>query len=166
VFELADSKAKDWIWLTREMVGNILAIAQSLPGAIGINFGAYVGFRYGAANGFAPVAGAIAGAVGLIIPCIIIICLVARVLTAFKESALVQSLFKGFRPAAAGLLSSACLGAVSISLWNAHAAVWYLHVNWLPVGIFVVFFLFIHKVKLHPIVYIAAAGVLGVILGL
>jgi chromate transporter len=166
VFALADSHAPDWTWLSREMVGNILAIAQSLPGAIGINFGAYIGFHYGMANGLPPVLGAIAGAIGLIIPCIIIICLVATALKAFQESPVVASLFKGLRPAAAGLLSAAGLGAFSISLWIAQAAVWYQHVNWLPVAIFVVLFICIHKIKLHPIVYIIAAGALGVVLGL
>ena len=33
-------------WLTREMVGNMLAVAQSLPGPVGANLSAYTGFHY------------------------------------------------------------------------------------------------------------------------
>jgi chromate transporter len=171
IFELADHAGTSWIfegwdWLNREMVGNVLAIAQSLPGPGGINFGAYLGFHYGVANGFNPVLGASLCAVGLVIPCVIIICIIARAMKAFQESPIVKSLFQGFRPAAAGLLSSAGLGAIMVSLWNRNAAVWYGYVNWLPLGIFIVLFVLIHRIKLHPIVFIAAAGVLGVVLGL
>jgi chromate transporter len=166
VFELADRAAPDWAWLTHAMIGDMLAVAQSLPGAIGVNFGAYTGFRYAAANGLPPAAGAAAAAIGLIIPCVVIISLVARALEAFRESAVVKSLFAGFRPAAAGLLSAAGLGAISIPLWNASASAWYLRVNWLEACIFAALFFFVHRFKWHPIVYIAMAGVLGVILKL
>ena len=157
LFEIADNSNG---WLTREMIGDMLAVAQSLPGAIGVNLASYTGFRY------AWIPGGYAAAISLTIPSIIVIVLVARMLQAFKESAIVKSIFSGFRPAAAGLLSAAGLGAIALSLRNAAAPVWYASMRWKETLIFAVLFFFVYKFNKHPIVYIAAAGVVGVILKL
>ena len=158
LFEMADrSQASGSGWLTREMVGNMLAVAQSLPGAIGANISAYTGIQYGG------VPAGLTAALGLIAPAIIIIMIVARTLDAFKGSAVVKNLFSGLRPAAAGLLSAAALGAITLSLWNAAAPVWYQYLRWKETVIFIVCFFLVVKFKKHPILYIAAAGVIGVI---
>ena len=157
LFEMADSSGG---WLTREMVGNMLAVAQSLPGPIGANLSAYTGFHYaGVPAGFT-------AAIGLTAPSIIIIMIVARTLQAFKGSATVNSLFAGFRPAAAGLLSAAAFGAISLSLWNAAAPAWYASIRWKEALIFAIIFFHIFKFKKHPVIYIIAAGAVGVVLKL
>ena len=161
LFELADnSQAGGSGWLTREMVGNMLAVAQSLPGPIGANITSYTGFHY------AWVGGSYAAVLGLTAPSIIVILIVARTLRSFRESAIVKSLFAGFRPAAAGLLSAAAFGAITLSLWNAAAPVWYDFIRWKETLIFAVLFFLIFKFKKHPVIYIVAAGAVGVILKL
>jgi len=156
LFALADSSD----WLNREMIGNMLAIAQSLPGPIGANLSAYTGFNY------ASIPGGFVAVLGLTAPSIIVILIVARTLQAFKESAVVKSLFAGFRPAAAGLLSAAAFGAIMLSLWNTAAVVWYNSIRWKETLIFAALFFFIVKVKKHPVVYIISAAAVGVILKL
>jgi chromate transporter len=156
LFEIADSSD----WLSREAVGNMLAVAQSLPGAIGVNLAAYTGFRY------LGIPGGYLAALGLIFPSIIVISIVARMLQAFKESAVVQRLFSGFRPAAAGLLSAAGFGAIALSLYNPQAPVWYEFIRWPEAVLFLVIFILVFKFKKHPIIYIIAAGAAGAALGL
>jgi chromate transporter len=156
LFEIADTSD----WLTREAVGDMLAVAQSLPGAMGVNLSSYTGFRY------AGIGGAYAAALGLVTPSIIIIIIIAKMLKAFKENRVVQALFAGFRPAAAGLLSAAGFGAIALSLYNAAWGVWFECIRWKEAGLFILLFVLIFKFKKHPIVYIAAAGVAGVVLGL
>ena len=161
LFEVADhSQAGGSGWLTKEMIGNMLAVAQSLPGAIGVNLSAYTGFRYNW------ISGAYVAAVSLIAPSVIVILIVARMLKAFRENAVVTSLFGGLRPAAAGLLSAAGFGAIALSLWNSAAPVWYAYIRWKETLIFVVFFFLIYKFKKHPVIYVIAAGVVGVVLKL
>ena len=163
VFELADNAvAADGAnaWLTREMVGNMLAVAQSSPGAVGANLSSYTGLCY------AGIPGGYAAVLGLIAPSIIIIVILARMLKAFKENAAVESLFSGFRPAATGLLSAAGFGAIALSLWNAAAPAWYLFIRWKEAMIFAVIFFLVFKFKKHPIIYIIAAGLTGIILQL
>ena len=155
-FQLADGEG----WFDREMIGNMLAVGQSLPGAIGPNVSAYSGFLHsGIASGYL-------AALGLVAPSIITILIVARMLERFRQSSLVTTLFAGFRPAAAGLLSAACLRTLALSLWNSAALEWYSFIRWKEAVIFAVIFLLIVKFKKHPIVYVAAAAAAGVVLRL
>jgi chromate transporter len=156
LFEIADTAG----WITRESIGNMLAVAQSSPGAIGVNLSAYVGFTYtGPLGGYA-------AALGLIAPSIVIITIVARMLEAFKENKIVKTLFTAFRPAAAGLLSAAGFGAIALSLWNAAAPVWYQFIRWKETLLLALIFFLLVKFKKHPIIYIAGAGIIGVLLKL
>jgi len=156
LFDLADKSN----WLSRESIGNMLAIAQSAPGAIGVNLAACTGFAY------TGVTGGLAAALGLVTPSIIVIFFVARVLESFRENRIVKTLFTAFRPAAAGLLSSAGLGAIALSLWNAAAPRWYEFLRWKEFLLFALIFFLVIKFKKHPILYIAAAGAAGVVLKL
>jgi len=161
LFEMADnSQANGAGWLTREMIGNMLAVAQSLPGPIGANLSAYTGFHY------AGVGGGYSAALGLTAPSVLVIMIVARMLQKFKESVLVKNLFSGLRPAAAGLLSAAAFGAIALAVWNRAAPVWYEFIRWKETLIFLVLFFLVYKFKKHPIVYIIAAGGIGVLLKL
>ena len=157
LFELADNSGG---WLSREMVGNMLAVSQSLPGAIGANLSGYIGLTY------AGIPGGYTAAMALATPSIIIIMIVARTLKAFKESAAIKRLFSGLRPAAAGLLSAAAFGAIAMAMWNAAAPVWYEYLRWKETLIFLLAFFLIIKLKKHPILYIIAAGIVGMILKL
>jgi chromate transporter len=156
LYELADR----YDWLSREDVGNMLAVAQSLPGAIGVNLSAYTGFRY------AGIPGGLAAALGLVSPSIIIIVIVARLLDAFKQSKTISALFAGFRPAGAGLLSAAAFAAIAVSLYVPGWRIWYEALRWRELILFAALFFLIFKFKKHPVVYIAVAGVAGVALGL
>ena len=153
-FQLADNHPD---WLTRETIGNMLAVVQASPGAIGPNLSAYAGLLH------AGIPGGYIAALGLVAPAIVVIIIVARTLQAFKESVAVKNLFSGFRPAAAGLLSAAAFGVIALSLWNAAAPVWYTHIRWKETLIFAILFFLIVKFKKHPIVYVIAAGAAGVI---
>jgi len=157
LFELADNSGG---LLTREMVGNMLAVAQSSPGAIGVNLSSYVGLTLGG------IPGGCVAALGLVSPSIIVIIIVARMLRAFRENVIVKNLFAGLRPAASGLLSAACLGAVALSLRGPAASVWYEYLRWKETLMFAVIFVLIIKFRKHPAMYIAAAGIAGVVLKL
>jgi chromate transporter len=147
-------------WLSQEMLGNFLAIAQSSPGAIGVNMAAQTGFSYA---GFA---GSIIAALGLISPAIIVISVIARALTSFKENKIVVSVFSGLRPAAGGLLAAAGAGVWKLSLYNRGAARWFELLRWKECAIFAAIFLLIIKLKFHPVIFIAIGAGIGILLGL
>jgi chromate transporter len=156
LFELA---AK-YEWLRPEQIGDFLALAQSSPGAIGINMGAQVGFFW------AGLPGACIAVLALAAPSIMIIIIVARMLKGFQENRIVAAVFSGLRPAAGGLLTAAGFSAWKISLYNASAGIWYESLRLKEALLFAVFFFCIYKLKGHPVIYIAAAAALGVALNL
>jgi chromate transporter len=156
LYEMADKEE----WLSAETIGNMLAVAQSLPGAIGVNLAVYTGFQR------AGVPGGLAAALGLVCPSLVIIMVVVRILNAFKESSLAASLFSGLRPAGAGLLSAAALGVLAVSLLDSAAQTWIAMLRWRECVLFGVIFLLIRSLKQHPVVYLALAGLAGVVLEL
>ena len=156
LFEIADNSD----WLTREAIGNMLAVAQSSPGAIGVNLASYVGYIHSGP------AGSVAAAMGLVAPSIIIIIIVARMLESFRENKVVKNLFTALRPAAAGLLTAAAFGAIVLSVWNADAVNLFEYLRWKECLLLAALSFLVIKFKKHPILYVAAAGAAGVILKL
>ncbi|MDR0722514.1 MAG: chromate transporter [Treponema sp.] len=156
LYQLADTYA----WISPELIGNMQAVAQSLPGAIGVNMATYTGFL---CRG---IPGAAVAVLALISPSIIVILIIARMLQTFKENQVVIAVFSGLRPAAGGLLCAAGFGSLKRSLYQGAAPVWYESLRWRECLLFLVLFLLIFKGKKHPIIYIAAAGVAGMVLGL
>jgi chromate transporter len=156
LFELAEKSD----WLSPEKVGNFLAIAQTSPGAVGINMGAQTGFL------FAGIPGAYIAALALAAPSIVVITIVARMMKTFRENRILQAVFSGLRPAAAGLLTAAGFNAWKFTLYNGSAENWYGLLRWKESILFVIFFFGVYKLKGHPVIYIAIAAALGVLLGL
>jgi chromate transporter len=156
LFELA----KKYEWLSPEKIGDFLAIAQSSPGGIGINMVAQAGFHW------AGISGACIVALALAAPSIVIIIIIARMLKEFKENRIVTAVFSGLRPASAGLLAAAGFNVWKLSLYNASAGIWYESLRLRETVLFAAFFLGVYKLKGHPIIYVAIAAVLGVVLKL
>jgi chromate transporter len=156
LYQLADT----YDWLNPEQIGNIQAVAQSLPGAIGVNMAAHTGFQC------AGIPGGFIAVFGLISPSIIIITIIARMLEAFKKNQIVNGVFSGLRPAAGGLLCAAGFGAIRLSLYNGSAPVLYEAFRWRECLMLLILCFLVFKFKKHPVIYIAIAGVAGMVLEL
>ncbi|MDR1949216.1 MAG: chromate transporter [Spirochaetaceae bacterium] len=155
LYRLADK----YQWFDYGTIADMVAIAESTPGAIGVNMATYAGFRC------AGIPGAILATLGLVSPSILIIIIVARIFLGFKDNPLVNAVFSGLRPAAAGLIAAAGFTVISLSLYNKETPVWYMGFRWREFLLFTLLFILIRKFKKHPVIYIAAAGVAGLILG-
>ncbi|MBS6641206.1 MAG: chromate transporter, partial [Clostridiaceae bacterium] len=71
-------------WFTPEDLLDMIAISESTPGPMGVNSATYAGFHA------AGLPGALAATFSLVLPSVIIIILVSRALTRFRDSKLVQ----------------------------------------------------------------------------
>ncbi|MDR1363165.1 MAG: chromate transporter [Spirochaetaceae bacterium] len=157
IYRLADKYA----WLDAVDIPDMLAVAQLIPGAIGVNLGAYTGIRA------AGVAGAFITALGLITGPVIIIIVIARLYDGFKRNRIAQSVFEGLRPAAAGLLAAAGYGMLNYSLFQAGAAVWYKFLKPRECVLFIIFYILLVKLKkLSALFFIAAGAIAGIALQL
>ncbi len=148
-------------WFTNQDVLNLLAVSESTPGPIGINMSTYVGFLT------AGIPGAIIASLALTAPCIIVILLVIKVLDKFKDSPLVEGIFKSLRPASIGLITAAFLGVAQESLLQLDQFAGLGSIlsifNWKAIALAVVLWFVMKKWKTHPIAYIAIAAVAGIV---
>ena len=145
LFELAEH----YPWYTAEELVNMIAVAESSPGPVGVNMATYAGFKA------AGVSGALTATVGLVFPSVVIIVLIAAFWDKIRQTKIFSYLMHGVRPAVLALIlnAGAELGLLALSdIW--------------AVVLCAAFWGAIHYIKLHPIIYIVAGGVLGVALGL
>ncbi|MCL2277145.1 MAG: chromate transporter [Treponema sp.] len=152
--------AETYEWLDYETVGNFLAIAQSAPGAIGINMASLTGFKS------AGIAGSVISALGLVSPAIIIIIALSHFLKSFNDNKIVVSVFAALRPAAFGLLACAFFLALKLALYDPSAPSILESFRITEFILFVILFLAIIKLKGHPVIYVAAGAAAGIIMGI
>ncbi len=153
LYELTDK----YTWFTKEILGNMIAIAESTPGPVGVNMATYAGINA------AGILGGIIATLGLVCPSIVIIILVARIFQKFKENKYVKHAFSGIRPAVTGMIASAGIGILLLALFGESS--WKL-INLSSFSLkaailFIVTLILTRKIKLHPVVFILAGGIIG-----
>ena len=149
-------------WFTQSDLLNMIAISESTPGPIGVNMATYVGYHVTGGS----IVGAVIATVGLVLPSVIIICVIARVLRAYRDNEYVQQAFYGLRPATCGLILSAAIGVFASVLFPGNALV-FDGSFWINVGLMALAALFAWKFeKLHPIALICICAVVGIVLQL
>ncbi|MBQ7118159.1 MAG: chromate transporter [Clostridia bacterium] len=157
-------------WFTQTDISNMIAISESTPGPIGINMATYVGFQMGEGLGGLPggILGALIAPLGLTAPALIVVLAISKVLMKFRSSKYVEWVFYGLRAASLGLIASACLGVARIAFFSADAfaqgADFFAAVDYKSIILSVLIFFGVTKLKkIHPIVFILIAAVVGVV---
>lgn len=149
--------AKKHPWFDEGTIADMIAISESTPGPIGVNMATYVGF-----NGFG-ILGGIVATLGLVIPSVIVMLIISNFLAKFGESKSVKSAFYGIRPAVAALIGIALFEIFKIVLFGGGSMLGGFNLKALI--LLIVLFVAMKIKNFHPIVYIAVAGVCGVLLG-
>lgn len=153
-------------WFTHEQLADMIAVAESTPGPIGINMATYVGFRVWG------IPGAVLATLSLVLPSIIVIVAIAKVMDKYMSNKYMQWAFGGLRPAVTGLIAAAGWSVVELALLDLadfNITRFWEAINIPAVIIFaVVLFLtqFKKTKKLHPIVFIGVCAVIGIVLKL
>lgn len=168
---LQDISAKTG-WYTAGQLADMIAVSESTPGPMGVNMATYVGFTVGSQELGGPVMGVVAALIatlGLVAPSVIVIMIVAYFLKRFRSSKLVDGALYGLRPASVALISAAGVDIVLIAVLRvdsiyqiAQAAL-----SWKALALAALVYVSTHIKKLkslHPIWFIAASAVIGVVL--
>ena len=153
-------------WFTQGMLADMIAVAESTPGPIGVNTATYVGYTV------AGIPGGLVATIGLVMPSFLIILIVAAFLKAFRTNQYVERVFYGIRPASVGMIAAACVAVMRLCLVDMTAlkaggklAEW---LNWRGLLLFAAVWVLTNLVKqtkkLHPIVFIAASAAVGIVL--
>ena len=98
-------------WVDKEKIVDILAVSQSLPGAVALNVSAFVGYAVGG------VPGALIAWIGNAAPSVIIILTLSVLFSKISSYPVVVAAFKGIYPAIVGMIAYAAykIGKTSIT---------------------------------------------------
>ena len=146
-------------------LADMIAVSESTPGPIGVNMATFAGFTT------AGVPGALVATLGLVTPSVIVILIVASILQAFRSNKYVDAAFYGLRPCSVGLIAAAGMLVVKISLFRfeafAESGVLTQLFNFKAIILAAVLIVLTRYVKatkkFHPIVFILASAVAGVV---
>ena len=152
-------------WFSTADVANMLAVSESTPGPIGVNMATYVGFDC------AGVLGGVVATLGLVTPSVIVIVLIAMALQAFRTNKYVDAAFYTLHPASTGLIAAAGWSVFALVLLNLDAVSPSYRIadlfRWKNLILFAVIWVLTNLVKpvkkLHPVVFLALAAVVGIV---
>lgn len=86
-------------WIDKEEFIDLIAIAQSCPGVFAINVSVFIGYKLRKTRG------ALCSALGTALPSFLIILLIAMFFRQFEDNKVVESIFRGIRPAVVALIA-------------------------------------------------------------
>ena len=147
-------------WFTTADIADMIAVSESTPGPIGINMSTYAGFTTGG------VLGGVVASIGLSVPSVIIILIIAKFLEKFRNNRFVEGAFYGLRPASIAMITAAGLNVARVALVNMDALAagnygeFFL---WKAIMLGVVIFIGQRKLKWSPVIFIAIAAVVGIV---
>ncbi len=165
LYDMADK----YSWFPVEKMSDLVAVAESTPGPIGVNAATYAGYVA------AGVPGSIIATFGLVLPSFIIILIIAKALTGFKDNPYVISLFNGLRPVVVALISVALIQMLSTALFSVGAgqtltAAAALDMIKIKVVVLMAAIFVLNRIVMkrraadwHPIVYIGIAAAAGIL---
>ncbi|MBQ0059770.1 MAG: chromate transporter [Lachnospiraceae bacterium] len=148
-------------WFTDAMLANMVAVAESTPGPIGVNTATYVGFTVGG------IPGGVIATLGLVAPSLVIILIIATLLKTFADNHFVKAIFKVLRAISVAMVLCAGLSVAQTTLLNPEYAGILDFLNYRAVLFFIILLVFIQFVpktkKWHPIIFIGISAVVGLI---
>lgn len=158
-------------WYTSGQLADMIAVSESTPGPMGVNMATYVGFTVGSETGglWGGIGGALIATVGLVMPSVICILIIAYFLDKFRSSRLVDNTLYGLRPASVALISAAGLEIMLYALFQM-ADIYDIGSLVLNIKSILLFLLVLvcsryvpRLKKLHPVAFIAASAVIGIV---
>jgi chromate transporter len=135
-------------WLNKEEFMDTMSLAQSMPGVFAVNMATNIGFR---TRGFV---GAFTAIMGNVLMPILLILVLAIFFRQFSDNPVVESIFKGIRPAVVALIAAPVFNMAKTA-----------KISWSNFWIPVVATLLIWLLGVSPVIIILVAGLGGFIYG-
>lgn len=145
----------DHVWMTRQEFTDMITLAGTVPGPLVTNSASLIGYHVGG------MAGAIAATLGIILPSLLVIILLAAFFSKVHQHTSVRASFYGLRPVISALIVFAALhfGASAVKghpffSWSVLATL----------GIAVAGMVAITRYRANPLFIIIGSALLGIIL--
>ncbi len=154
-----------WHWMTTSEFTDVVAISQMTPGPIGINSATYCGYtavhNAGMGNTMA-ILGSLTATFALVLPSLILMIVISRMFMKYMNTAVVQSVFTGLRPAVVGLLAAATLLLMTPENFSTPSQnPWQF---WISTALFAATFVGTMYFKINPIRMILYCALAGLVL--
>ena len=146
-------------WVTNEEFADAVAVGNALPGPIAPQVSAFVGYK------LAGVWGAVAAAVGTVIPTTLLMLVMVAYFFSIKDSPVVAAMLKAVRPVVVGLLLWTAY-VLAYSVFRVSGVGWRtgLLQSWDKVLIAIVAFALLTTTEINPVWLVLAGAVLGFVL--
>ncbi|MBP1962199.1 chromate transporter [Paenibacillus aceris] len=142
-------------WLSAEDFNQVVSLAGTGPGPIATNCATLIGFET------AGIPGAIMATLGMVLPSLLLIILLAAFLYKWHNNKWFKSSFYGLKPVVTGLIFFAAIH-FGMAGWGEAK----LPVTWQQIATILITvgaFVGIVKYKLHPFIIIVGAGIMGIV---
>ena len=154
MLSLIQREVVDSGWITSQQFTDIVAISQMTPGPIGINSATYIGYVFTGS-----VWGSLVATFTVVLPPFVLTLWASHYIARHHDSSFIQGAFRGLRPVVVGLIASAAL-----LLMNSENFGYTIHDRVASVAICVAAFIGVYFIRVHPIIVILAAALLGLAL--
>ena len=138
--------AQKYEWFSNGQLTDIIAVAQSVPGAVGINMAAYAGYYA------AGVSGGILAPLAEVLPSMIIVYIIASILNKLQENQYVKNILHGVQPA-----------VLTLILYAAWQICKEITLDYQNIIIFALILPAMHFYKKNVIFYIIISAIIGII---
>ena len=133
-------------WISSTEFTDIIGISQMTPGPVAINSATFVGYK------ISGVIGSIVATLGVITTSFILVVIINRILDKFKEFKMVQAALLGMK--------TALIALIIYAFWDLAIDA---YKDWKSIFITVIIAVVLWSKKVHPILVIVIAGILGLV---
>jgi chromate transporter len=159
---LIQREIETYQWITTQDYINIISISEMTPGPIAVNTATFVGYKAGG------ILGGLLATLGVILPSLILVLIASHFLNKFKDHPLLKSMLWGIKPVVAALIIGATVFVARNTLFKEINSLkeffsfkLFQEISIAKVGILVLSLVLL-RLKLHPILIILIAAVLGI----
>lgn len=140
-------------WINSSTFMDIIGISQMTPGPIAINSATFVGYKVSG------VFGSVAATLGVVTMSFILVSIASKAMDKFKESKVLKAALLGMRPVLIALIIQAFVDLAKDAYFVKDS-----YVDITSVIITLIIGAILLSKKVHPIISIVVAGILGVVL--
>ncbi|MCQ2575876.1 MAG: chromate transporter [Treponema sp.] len=145
-------------WFTMEELTNMIAVSESTPGPLGLNMATYVGYQT------MGIWGGVIATMGLVLPSLIIISIIAAFFAKFNNNRFVKAAFGAIRPSVTAIIAAAVVGICKVTLFVKVDEV--INPQW-KIIIFSIIVLGLLQIKvlkkIHPFLWFVLGAIVGLV---
>lgn len=145
-------------WFYTNDLAKLLAIANIVPGPVGINLASLIGFS---ANGFI---GSLMAILGIMTPSLVFVFVISKLLKEFEGNKFVKSIFYMLKPTSCAMIMAICIRLLKNILFLHNQLFDVNQFNWLALLLFIILLIHSFKINRSPIFYFGVSALAGILL--